>query len=772
MEAIFLKSLIALFLLYKFQPFVRKYFHHLFALYVFFVLFLWSLPRVVELDDCIKFLKTFKINTDRFAIYFTSQNIPPASDFYKLLPVVLSVFLFVLYLLCPYILNYFNKKFKDRIIEQESNNYIKLNLNHVIVSSVILLAVLVWKETIVPFYFTKDDNHAQFLPKIIASMQMLFSGEIPFIDNFTRLGYPIFELGIYNVLDPLLILSYCFSKFFFNNGYATYEIYGIACFVIGAFFLGLILVKMKADWFVGMNAIISMPIIGYNFIAGSSWYYVFGITCYLPILSYFFLKAVKQEYNWFYFIGSGIARAMFFYSGNVQFFLYGALIEFISYFYLFISSKGKFKLSICYLTSLVFSLGLIAPQLVPEYFFTSKADRDAEALIVAGIPFDGVVSSFLPKGFTNTPYPYGFGNYRDHMITNLYYIGLIWVPCLFLGFVWYARTGKGKYHQLIILALVLLFMAGGSVSIIYALKYYVPVVNKMKIPFKFIPFASFFIFLYGSLIISEIKKHIKLKRSLNYALLFSTLFSVNIAVGGTSTSFYDYKEIPYPKLLPGIANVLDKDDLIYSFVMWRYDGEPYVTLLQHNYSSLYDLRSFNFYETFLIGKYQWPSPGSNVIKYFNTLGITKVIVQKYLGATLWEPLALQLEKFPIVYEDNNCIIYETGNPKWVLRSSSNIPPNITKYSRNSLKAEVSSDYETSWEYHNEYREGYYLLVDGKKEIIRPNDLSFCSFNLPAGKHSIEISYMPTTFEKSFKYGMLAVILSTLIFRFLIMKYIL
>lgn len=770
---------ILIFFIYKKKEFIKHNLNKLFGIYVFLVLFLWSLPRIFTIGQIADFCEHNRIKLPLLLDLFRSFYLPSDTYFNGLIPVkLLPVGLFIGLLLLVFKLPQNNLVESLVSNDSEVTNISTFSKAQIFKTSIFIFSLLILKEFLYPYYFVQDDNHAQFFPKILVALQMIFNGELPFIDNYQFFGLPLYEPGTYAFFEPLIIFSFVVAKYLAQNIYMTLDIYAVLSLVIGSLVFGFSLRLLKVDPLVGMVAMISNSLCGYYLIAGRSWYYVLGISYYAPILLYLFLLAIKKEnQSWKWFASSGIARGFFFYAGNVQFFMYGILIEALAYTIAAFQQKQKLKFLFNYISSLILTLGIISPLLIPQYMYLKEAPRGIEELIAGGgIHFDSLISSFLPYPLTNTPHPnywpVGEGEKR-WLMTSLYHIGFIWIACLLTGIAIYIKRGKLTYCFVALLAMFLLLMSGGSVSLIYPLKHYIPLVNKMFFAFKLYPFAVLIIILYGSLALSSILRKTKeYSLLLKRLLIISVLITVYILYRASDTSFYTYKEKPYPSLNSELKSNFKKDDIIYSFAIWRYDKEPYVTTLEHNYSCLFDVMCVNEYDPIMVAAIgSHPPP---VLEYLKNLGITKVILQKIDGNTAWNNNAYYaLSGLPVLYEDNGLILYDLNNPGWLLRLNTNSLQDtnlsqgnkykVTYYDRAKIRAKVNLLEEAGFEYHNEYRPGYYLLIDGKKYEIKSSPERWCAFKIPAGKHNIEIGYMPKTFNQAVLIGIFLAVLSLFIY---------
>ncbi len=738
------------------------------GIYFLTVIIIWILSRLFANNPFMDFFDSLGIHFPILESDYGVEYTPDHKLISKLIPVFFALGLILISFQLPSIINYLKYKFP---FSKQASTISIISIGDILFISSIIFLILLLKETNTPFYFTQDDTHSQFLPKIIVSIQLLLKGEFPFIDNFQHFGAPIFEIGTYAILDPIMISSYFIAREFFKNIFLTIEIYAILSMFFGALFFGICLRNLKIDSLVGIAAVFCYILCGYFLMVGRSWYYVFGIVFYLPLLLYFFLKILHGKNDILWLLGSGLARALFFYAGNSQFFTYGVLIELVSYIYLILNSENRKKVLTGYFCSLLFTFGLISPLFISQITMLKGVERHVEPLVsIGGMPIDALISSFIPSPFfQSTP---TWGNKNWWLLPNMWHIGILWMMCFYAGSLLYIRTGKCLYYRILLLAMFLFIICSGAVSLIYPIKNFIPILNKMHKAFKFYPFALFLIMIYSAFILTELKKIVQIKNILNFLLVLNMIITGIVAIYLTDTAFYLYAEKPYPDLKQEIRDLVKKDDTICTFTHIRYDKPSYVTLLPHNYSVLYDLMVVNIYDPLLPTMIKQPPPKSDLTDYFGLLGVTKVIIQNASIPTNWRYFAGQFEKFKIIYKDDLLTLYDFDNPKWLLWPYSfsvpvgnnympEVVPEIIEYTRTKIKAKINSPIESGWLYHNEYRDGYYIIIDGKKYKLDQSWHGWCYFKLPKGGHTIEIGYIPPLFGYSILLGGILIVLAFL-----------
>jgi len=750
----------------KDRRFLEEFIRKIFSFYVFIVIFGWIFLRIVSPSALTEATKGINIPTllQKYEEIYNTQNIPQDNLVHRFAPVIFLLVLLVISLKFRVFASWFKTTFQSVSTAEESKPN---SVRNIWFTGFFVVTVLLIKEIIDPFYFTQDDNHAQFLPKILVGLGMLFQGEFPFIDNYQHFGSPLFEIGTYAMLDPVMIISYAVCKYILQQPYATLEMYVIVSIFIGAIFLGYAFRMMKVDSFLSFSAIVCFLLSGYFLITIRSWYYVTGITFYMPALLFFFLYAISKGSGWSWFLSAGVIRGVFFYAGNAQYFVYTVLLEAAAYTFVAFKRKQPAFL-VRYFYSILLTTGVALPLLLPQLEMQKEIERGAERVIAgAGMPLDALISTIVPYPLSWAPHPCRWGNQNTYLMTNMFHIGFIWALTFITGVIGFIRANAGEYRALLILGTVLFFISGGVVSYIYPLKHYIPLLNKMQIAFKWFPYAVFAITIYSMLILNDIKKTAPYRKTVLYLVSLSVIISLVVALFGTSTSFYTYGEKPYPDLNKGISNVIKQDDIVFGLAPLRYEMEPYSTALIHNYGCLYDIKTTNFYDPLLPTKINdFPE---NLDDYFSKHGVTKAVLLKTKPhVEYWEYPGRDehiawMSKYPIVHEDDNIALYNTNQLPWIIRpkaySEIKATHQILEYDRAKIRAKINSVRALQWEYHNEYRKGYYINVNGVRNEISRSPDGWCLFELRAGESQIEIRYLPPVFWTGVTFGLFTLLIA-------------
>jgi len=200
-----------------------------------------------------------------------------------------------------------------------------------------------------------------------------------------------------------------------------------------------------------------------------------------PVILYFYEDVVKTG-KIKYGIYAGIAVALMFFSGHVQFVTYGLLmasIYFILRFILEYKDNKSIKPIFIYIVSLVVLFSLISIQLLPAIELSQYVDR------AGGVTFeDATTFCITPQWFITFLIPTFFGTPVDE---TWWHFGLIWALCAYIGIMALVLSLIGLIYTRSIYRHVFLFMS--IFALLFALGKYTPLYG---ILYTYLPGISFF----------------------------------------------------------------------------------------------------------------------------------------------------------------------------------------------------------------------------------------------------------------------------------------
>ena len=135
-----------------------------------------------------------------------------------------------------------------------------------------------------PYYFTQDDNFAQFLPIILHGCSVLAGGAFPDFNPFQQMGAPVAGVGVYALTYPPTWASCAVADRLLGTPAAALEVFAFLHLAAGfgaAFWAGRAVGVRPA---LAAAAALSFALSGYFLIAGRSWYYMLPVALWAPLL--------------------------------------------------------------------------------------------------------------------------------------------------------------------------------------------------------------------------------------------------------------------------------------------------------------------------------------------------------------------------------------------------------------------------------------------------------------------------------------------------------
>lgn len=418
----------------------------------------------------------------------------------------------------------------------------------------IALACLEWRQS---FFFSQDDNLAQFMPVMLDGCRSLLNhGIFSTWNPHQFLGSPTSSLGVYALTYPPTYGSYAIAKWLLQDEYAMLEVFCITHLLVGyattywaARQLG---IRSSLAATVGTCFAVS----GFFLIAGRSWYYMTPTATWMPIVVGLLARLPGRTVGWKWVLAMGFALAALFHAGNAQMWCY-ALVMMCACLAIWLWCRTiSWSQMVPAISSLLLGIALAMPLLIPQYHETTGLRR------VAG---DGVLVPYLGSLFL--PYPLAKADHPgmnetpnfDHM-GQLYYAGTVFSVVAALGMLamlamhWNRRLVAANVW--LPLAWVALLFALGRIGGLWYLLAKFPPFSGFEHPFKFIPFVSLFMLLGGALLLERLLRHSK-RRHWEWAVCTVAVLCMGYHVWLSIPSFCDYGFRPYPNLPAELQAIRD-----------------------------------------------------------------------------------------------------------------------------------------------------------------------------------------------------------------------
>jgi hypothetical protein len=535
---------------------------------------------------------------DKKAVVLILKN-----SFFSILLLIIALFACYTLLQKGYIKNLLeNVLITDNLEEHHISDVSPFYKNWVILGLGLLIGCLIMLELRQPYYFTQDDNFAQFLPTILQGCRSLEAGVFSNWNPYQFMGVPTSNVGIYALTYPITYLSFFVAKYIFRNEYFTIEIFSIFHLIAG--YLLIYRAGRLLDLRQSLATISSLSFIlsGYMLIAGRSWYYMSPVAIWMPLLIILIIKLQKEHITWRWAFSLGIITGMFFHAGNAQMWAYALMFFCIAVMLLVWTKVVPISRAAWAVPGLLIGLAIACPLLIPQMLISSD-------LVRGGWTGQGIVQDFFsllfPYPISRTTNKYLWGSTNYFLMGHLYYSGtvLCTVGLVTLSSIIAYRWPKNVLaaNLWLICAAIALVLALGDRGLLWTVHSVLPVFKKFTFPFKFIPFFNLFIILGSALVLERylyrIKNHQLYEKRIVGLALILIIYNCFLAL----PSFYTYGDKPYPSLPPQISETIKSvpdstPQRIFSFAPRRSVATDYTISLCQNFASLYGVYAINGYQ--------------------------------------------------------------------------------------------------------------------------------------------------------------------------------
>ncbi len=475
--------------------------------------------------------------------------------------------------------------------------------------SFIILA-FIWLEHFDSFYFTQDDNLAQFFPVILDACRGLFHDHLfPTLNPYQFAGSPTTGLGTYSLTYPLTYLSYSIASFVLRHEFWTLEVLAFFHLLLGYLSSMLLFRFLRIRPMLATLASLSFVLCGFNLIAGRSWYLVMPVPVYLPLLILSLEQFKAGQINRCWAVTTGLTMGVAFHTGHAQMWLYsmlfygGGILLLLNHRNMPIKKSFPLILSAC-----LIGLAIVWPLLSWTLELVAKIPRLPLGEGILG----GLWALFFPYPLVRADHPMGWGNVNKEFMGHLYYNGsffpltfavvLILVAItLFLGFSSKKMTRIFQNNFWLGMALVAFLLSLGSEGFLWTALSNIGIFHKLNGPYKFLPFLHFFMILTAVIFLNRVLTSFPIKKSLQVIVWVTMMGILFYHVTCCRTAFYTYGDDPYPLLPEGMKKNLSADYQKYparidSRAFNRCPLKGYSQSLNHNFATVYHVPSLTGYD--------------------------------------------------------------------------------------------------------------------------------------------------------------------------------
>ncbi len=464
-----------------------------------------------------------------------------------------------------------------------------------------LAAILVLLERHQPFFFTQDDNLAQFLPVMLQGGRSVARGIFPTWNPYQLLGAPTASLGVYSLTNPFLYLSYFVSRVLFRNEFMTVEVFSVLHIVLGYLATYWAARCYRVRPVIAALAGLSVVLSGWNLIASRSWYYVSPVALFLPLLIVGVAKLPRASSGWRWIAGMGLVIGLFFHAGNVQFWTYGLMFLWFALMVQWLAGVLKWSHLIRAAAATLLGIALSCPLLIPQFIETRDVLRRGAVLL--GNVTGQWLAFFIPGPWIHAYQPSDWldpqwktGGLMVYSGTTFVTLAAVLVLCIL--FYRLPREAYGK-NIWIFCAGISLLAAMGVDGAIWPIMLRLPLLSKFRLPMKFIAFFNVFAVLAGAVVCERVLRSIRRPKVAQACITVITAGLIAASCMFYLPSWYTYGIRSFPDGLAVLRTIAEAKDAHYrvlSYAQFRSRSPRYWESLPSNLATVYEVPAWGGYD--------------------------------------------------------------------------------------------------------------------------------------------------------------------------------
>jgi hypothetical protein len=463
-----------------------------------------------------------------------------------------------------------------------------------------------------PYYFTQDDNFSSGLPVILQGCRSAFGGVFPEWNPYQFLGMPTTGSGLWCLSYPPTYLSYALATYLLHDEYLTLEVFAILHLLAGyaATYWAMRKVGVRAS--VAVLGGVATALAGYTLIAGRCWIMMTTIAVYLPLLVVALVNLERGGGGWRWALLTGLVIGLFYAVGFTQIWIYAMAFFFLAAVLLLATGRLRVRPALWIVPAALLGLALSAPLWVVQLDWAVGMQSTGGG--GSGVE-EGLLAMLLPYPLTHAMDPNHWAHEHKQLMTQFYYSGTLFCAATFvilavlLGYRWSRRLAAANVWAIV--AGVVLVLALGDAGVVGFVASQLPAVGFLNNnPFRILPFFNLFAVLGGGLLVERCLNRLSRPRrweiGLGIAVAGLMLYHAFLA----RPAFWNYGDTPYPPMPESMAATLHPGDearpeRVIPFAPTRTTQKGYVLSLEHNFSSVYSVSSFDIYDPIVWRKPQY-----------------------------------------------------------------------------------------------------------------------------------------------------------------------
>lgn len=464
-----------------------------------------------------------------------------------------------------------------------------------------LILMLALLERHQPFFFTQDDNLAQFLPVILQGCRSLLHGVFPTWNPYQFLGAPTTSVGVYSLTYPFTYLAYFVSRFLLRNEFLTLEVYCIFHLVAGYFSMYWAARCYRVRPHIASMAALCAVLSGWALIASRSWFYVSPIFLYMPLLVVGIRKLELGQSTWKWIVGMALVIGLFFHAGNVQFWTYGLMFLWIALLTLWWAGKIHRKEIFASISASLIGIGLACPLFVPQFLQTRNIFRVMNGSL--GAVSEEWWAFLLPGPWVHAYVPTDWVDPDWKTGGLIVYSGSTFVllcALVLVAFIFYRFPRKTIASNVWIVCGTVAFLAlMGKTGVLWLLMLRTPLLDKFRLAFKFLAFFNIFAAIAGAIVCERLLRRARALRNLELAIVAPTAILLAASCMMYLPSWYSYGMKPYPNADRLLENIYGRQSVpprIVSLALLRSRSSRFWEGMPSNFPTVYQVPALLGYD--------------------------------------------------------------------------------------------------------------------------------------------------------------------------------
>lgn len=464
---------------------------------------------------------------------------------------------------------------------------------------VLALAALEWFDAC---YFTRDDNLVAALPAMLYGCRSLAAGQFPAWTPSFLLGSPLAEMAFPALFYPPTLLCWWMATQVLGNEHLTLEVFSWA-HLLAAYLMTFRLLRIVgARPSLACPATLSFVLSGFFLVSGRSWHAFLASAAWTPLMVRAAVLLARQGPSWRWATWLGMAIGLSFHAGHSQPWLNAVSALWCSAGLLALSGAMPLGRMLWLIPPCILGLGLAAPVMISEVSLVADAARI------------GGLGGGIARGLTALllPYPLAYARHPNDLVgkhgpemTQFYYSGTVFfavgvATCLLLVGLLLARRGAvatAAANPWAVNGAAFLLLSLGRPGFIWLSIGLLPLLNKFRDPYRYLPLATLFLVISGALTLERLLPRGSKAAGAERAIAACVAMLLAHHVSMVPPPHHDYGFRPYPAMADLLPETIGTDARCLPLIPRLGSAPDYARALSHNLPAVYGAHSMTGYKS-------------------------------------------------------------------------------------------------------------------------------------------------------------------------------